>query len=321
MSVTLSVVVPATDQPPTLAQAEAALAASQQRADEVLVVTDPRLGASEARNAGAARASGDVLVFVDADVRVHPDALGRIRSAFDADPGLTALHGSYDDSPSHRSTVSEFRNLLHHHVHQANAGPAETFWTGLGAVRRDAFLAIGGLDAERYPHPSIEDIELGHRLAAAGGRLVLDPSVQGTHLKRWTLRSMVRTDFARRAVPWIALQVRSGRLSSALNMGWAHRCSALACVALVLGVLATALPVVAVAVGLLLGLNHRFYALLARRLGVVRGTLAVTLHWLHHLVAVAAVPAGLVLAARERGRSTGAPTLVPEALVGSGSTP
>ena len=175
----------------------------------MLVVTDPSLGASDARNAGAARATGDVLVFVDADVRVHPDALGRIRAAFDADPSLTALHGSYDDSPSHRSTVSAFRNLLHHHVHQANPGPAETFWTGLGAVRRDAFLAVGGFDAERYPHPSIEDIELGHRLVAAGGTLVLDPTVQGTHLKRWTLRSMVHTDFARRAVPWIALQVRS----------------------------------------------------------------------------------------------------------------
>ena len=44
-----------------------------------------------------------------------------------------------------------------------------TFWTGLGAVRRDAFLAVGGFDGARYPHPSIEDIELGRRLFAAGG--------------------------------------------------------------------------------------------------------------------------------------------------------
>jgi GT2 family glycosyltransferase len=303
---TVSVVVPATDAPGTLADCLAALDRSHDRPDERFVVTDPSLGASEARNAGAAQADGEVLVFVDADVCVHPDAIGRIRAAFDADPGLTALHGSYDDRPAHRSTVSAFRNLLHHHVHHANPGPAETFWTGLGAVRRDAFLAVGGLDAERYPHPSIEDIELGHRLAAAGGRLVIDPAVQGTHLKRWTLRSMVHTDFARRAVPWIALQVRTGRLSTTLNMGWAHRCSALACVALVLALLATSPPAAALAVGVLLGLNHRLYLLLARRLGPIRAVLAVGLHWLHHLVAVAAVPAGLVLAARERGRSPAA---------------
>lgn len=314
MPTSVSVVVPATDAPPTLGDCLTALDRSDDGPDERIVVTDPSLGASDARNAGAARAGGDVLVFVDADVRVHPDAIGRIRAAFEADPGLTALHGSYDDRPAHRSTVSAFRNLLHHHVHHANPGPAETFWTGLGAVRRDAFLAAGGLDAERYPHPSIEDIELGHRLAAAGGRLVIDPAVQGTHLKRWTLRSMVHTDFAHRAVPWIALQVRSGRLSSTLNMGWAHRCSALGCLTLVLGLLATSLPVVASAVGLLLGLNHRLYLLLARRMGPLRAVLAVGLHWLHHLVAVAAVPAGLLLAARERTRSTAAPTLVPDPL-------
>lgn len=304
MPVTLSVVVPATDEPPTLAAAVTALERSDDQPEERLVVSRPGLSACEARNEGAARATGDVLVFVDADVEVHPDALGRIRAAFDADPSLTALYGAYDDRPRHRSTVSAFRNLLHHHVHQANPGPSETFWSGLGAVRRDAFAAAGGFDGARYPHPSIEDIELGHRLVAAGGRLELDPSIQGTHLKRWTLGSMVHTDFARRAVPWIALQVRTRRLSSTLNMGWAHRWSALACVALVVALVATAAHQTAwLAVGaltsVLVALNHRLYGLLVGRLGVLRAPLGIGLHWLHHLVAVAAVPVGLAVAVRE----------------------
>ena len=214
-------VVPATDHPPTLATCQAALAASTEPPDEVIVVDGPRsLSASDARNAGALQARGDVLVFVDADVEVHPDALGRIRDAFARDPGLTALHGSYDDSPRASGTVSVFRNLLHHHVHQTGGGPAATFWSGLGAVRRADFLAVGGFDGARYPQPSIEDIELGHRLCEAGGRLRLDPSIQGTHLKRWTLRSMLWTDFARRGAPWVALQLRTGRMASTLNCSW-----------------------------------------------------------------------------------------------------
>ena len=146
-----------------------------------------------------------------------------------ATPRLTALHGSYDDAPSAGGTVSMFRNLLHHHIHQTGAGPAETFWSGLGAVRRTDLLAVGGFDGVRYPHPSIEDIELGHRLAVAGGRLRLDPTIQGTHLKRWTLRSMLWTDFARRGVPWVALQLRTRRIASTLNCSWRHRVSALMC--------------------------------------------------------------------------------------------
>jgi len=155
-----------------------------------------------------------------------------------ARPGLTAVFGSYDDAPSTGGTVAAFRNLLHHHVHQGASGPAETFWSGLGAVRREAFLAAGGFDADRFPHPSVEDIDLGVRLAANGAQILLDPTIQGTHLKAWTLRSMVCTDFARRGVPWVALLLRSGRRSTVLNLGWRHRLSAAACVAGTLAVLA-----------------------------------------------------------------------------------
>ena len=128
-------------------------------------------------------------------------------------PRLVAVFGSYDDQPADPAPVSRFRNLLHHHVHSSSPGPAETFWAGLGAIRRDAFLAAGGFDAARYPEPAIEDIELGTRLVADGASIVLDPQIRGTHLKRWSLTSMVRTDLVRRGIPWVQLQLESGRSS------------------------------------------------------------------------------------------------------------
>ena len=300
---TLSVVVPATDRPPTL---PACLAAIERAggSDEVVVVDGPPgLSACGARNDGARRATSDVLVFVDSDVEIHPDALERIRAAFTARPELTAVFGSYDDVPSAGGTVAAFRNLLHHHVHQGSGGPAKTFWSGLGAIRRDAFLTAGGFDADRFPHPSVEDIDLGVRLAANGAQLLLDPSIQGTHLKAWTLRSMVFTDFARRGVPWVALQLRSGRGSTALNLGWRHRISAAACTFGVLAVLARRPCDVAASALVLLGLNRDFYTLLARRRGLGEAVVGVGLHAVHHLTAVAAVPAGVVVHARERRSS------------------
>jgi GT2 family glycosyltransferase len=298
---TLAVIVPATDRPPTLDRCLAAIGAADEPPEEVVVVDGaPSPGPAAARNAGARRTDADVLVFVDADVEVHADAFVRVRRAFEGDSRLGAVFGSYDDAPSAPGLVSGFRNLLHHHVHQAGAGPASTFWAGLGAIRRDVFEAHGGFDAERYPRASIEDIELGCRLVASGVRIELDPGVLGTHLKIWTLGSMLETDFSRRGAPWVALMLGSDASRSALNLGWRHRASAAAAG---LGALALARgrrSAVAASVAALVILNRDFYALLLHRQGPAGAIAGVGLHGLHHLTGIAAVPAGVLVYLRER---------------------
>ena len=297
----LTVVIPATDAPATLGRCLAALRRSS-AAHVVEVVADPRDGGpAAARNAGVARTDGDIVVFVDADVEVHADALARLREALEHDAGLAAVFGSYDEHPRASATVSRFRNLLHHHVHTSAAGPATTFWAGLGAVRRDAFDAVGGFDARRYPRPSIEDIELGMRLHAAGRRIALDPRARGTHLKRWTLRSMLRTDLAARGAPWVALRLeRGGAGGAVLNLSWRHRLAAAAAVLAAAGAVAGRGRVAALALVAMVALNARFYALLARRGGVRLVLAGVPLHLVHHLTAAASVPAGVLLWARGR---------------------
>ena len=296
--VALSCVVPATNRPVTLEQTLVAIRAAVDPPEELIVVEEPAFaGPAQARNDGARRATGDVLVFVDSDVLVHEDAFRRIRVAFDADPELVAVFGSYDDEVATSGVVAGFRNLLHHHVHQSAAGEARTFWAGLGAIRRDAFLAVGGFDVERYPVPSIEDIELGGRLA---GRIVLDPQLLGTHLKEWTLVGMVKTDFAQRGVPWVERRLERRELPTALTLGWRERASAAASVAAAVSLLRRKPGGVALAAGTLVGLNRDFYGLLARKQGPKRAATGVALHAIHHLTAAAAVPAGVIAHRRRR---------------------
>ena len=296
--VRLSVIVPATNRPSTLGQCLDAIAQASAPPDQLIVIEDNALKhPALARNAGARQATGDVLVFIDADVTVHPDAFVRIRQAFDGDPMLVALFGSYDDAPAAPGTVSVFRNLLHHHVHQHGAGPAGTFWAGLGAMRRDAFDASGGF----IEHP-IEDIELGMRLSQGGARIILDPAVQGTHLKNWSLWSMLRTDLLVRGIPWVGLLLehRGSAAISKLNLGWSHRLSALACLALVASVVLASVPLGAFALAVLIALNISFYRLLTRRTGLLRTVHGIGLHFLHHLVAIVALPLGALAYARRR---------------------
>jgi GT2 family glycosyltransferase len=301
----LTVVIPATNAPETLDRCIAAIAYADDAPDEVIIVKEPRNASPAwARNRGADRASHEIIVFVDADVEVSRDAFRRIREAFDALPGLTAVFGSYDDSPEDPGVVSSFRNLLHHHVHQQGGGPVATFWAGLGAVRREAFLEAKGFDERRFPHPSVEDIELGMRLTAAGKMIRLDPAIQGRHLKRWTFGSMVHADLTRRGIPWTRLLLERGPGSAALNLSWRHRTSALASVTFLAGLAGRRPAVAASSLSVILWLNRSFYLLLARRGGPRLAAAGVGLHVTHHLVSAVAVPLAMVghLGRRRRSR-------------------
>lgn len=174
-------------------------------ADQLIFTPPGPRGPGLARNHATEHARGEAMVFIDADVVVAPDALERFATIFRHQPDVAAVFGAYDTNPGDPGFVSQYRNLLHHWVHAQQAGDAQTFWAGCGAVRLDAFRAVGGFDGMRYQRPQIEDIELGYRLADKGYRILLDPSIQGQHLKTWTLHKMARADLLDRAVPWMSL--------------------------------------------------------------------------------------------------------------------
>ena len=180
-------------------------AIARKSTDRVVQLRGEPRGPAFARNRGFEAASADIIAFVDADVCVHPDALRRCIGHFRDDPSLAAVFGSYDDRPSDPAFVSQYRNLLHHYVHQRGGGPTGSFWAGCGAVRRQPFCEAGMFDETTYARPAIEDVELGYRLHARGHRLLLDPLIQGTHRKSWTLITMLRADFLHRGVPWTRL--------------------------------------------------------------------------------------------------------------------
>ena len=251
-----------------------------------------RLGPGGARNAAAPVAIGQILWFVDADVVVHDDAARRLAHAFRASDAA-AVFGCYDDRPAGTNFLSQYKNLVHHHYHRREPGDAETFWAGCGAVRKDIFVACGGFDADAYPHPSIEDIELGYRLRERGARIVLAPEVQGTHLKVWHLANLLHTDIIRRALPWSRLILARTGLPDTLNVGIGERMNAVLAAGLFASVVLAAtsmapfwLPLVIMAA---LGVaNRRLYATFRRGHGQLFAIAGVAFHQIYYLYSSAA---------------------------------
>lgn len=184
-------------------------------------------GSANARNIGVSQSQAEIILFVDADVLIRPDAIRMLRSFFSQNPDVSAVFGSYDDQPRESDFFSQYRNLMHHFFHQTGDHDAETFWTGFGAIKRDAFMQIGGFNGKKYKAPSIEDIELGYRLRQNGQRILLEPALQATHLKKWSFYSIVRNDFWYRAVPWTEILLLNPQVKHDLNIKSSQKVSAL----------------------------------------------------------------------------------------------
>jgi GT2 family glycosyltransferase len=284
----------------------------------VVPLTGGPYGPATARNRGAAVATGDVLAFVDSDVVVHPGAVAGLAAVLESEPTVDAVFGAYDDAPDDPGVVSQCKNLAHSFIHQRSSPEATTFWAGLGAVRKAAFSDVGGFD-ERFRRPSVEDIDLGYRLTIAGYRIRLDPTVQATHLKRWTAWSLIRTDVRDRGIPWMQLLYRYATLRNDLNLTWRYRSAvALAYVAVICAAAAVRWPALLAcslaALAAIAWLDRDYYAFLARMRGARSAAAWFPLHVIHHLGNGLAFVAGTALGLagdRPIGRRLGALSRTP----------
>lgn len=223
-------------------------------------------GPAAARNYGARVAKGKIIAFVDSDVIVQNTTIERVAADFRNDPNVVAIFGSYDDSPAADDFLSQFKNLLHHFIHQNSEENAKTFWAGFGAIYREVFLQLHGFDEKRYTKPSIEDIELGLRICNAGYQIRLDKDLQVKHAKKWSWCGLLRTEILNRALPWSKLIIEKGALSSDLNLKLTYRISSFLAGIILLIFILTILD----AMGIIgIGINKYFVALAVLLVGAV----------------------------------------------------
>jgi glycosyltransferase involved in cell wall biosynthesis len=226
-------------------------------------------GAADARNAGAAAATSSILVFLDADIVIPRDSLRRIEAVFAERSDIAAMFGSYQEDTPPRDFFSQYKNLLHHYTHQTSSPQAKTFASGFGAVRAEVFKALAGFEpGRRY----LEDIELGYRMNRAGYRVLLDRQLQMTHCKRYTLPSLVHSDFFARAVPWTRLMLEKRIFQNDLNTKVNNVLSVPISALILAAPLALRFPwigvAVAVSIVMFVALNHRFLAFLLHKRGL-----------------------------------------------------
>jgi GT2 family glycosyltransferase len=157
-----------------------------------LIHNRARRGPTAATNRGARATDAALLFFVDGDCTPAPDWIAEGVRSF-ADPAVCAVEGAIHyahPSPGfrHRVPINPFYNLSRR---GSLTQPGTDYANGNFAVRREAFVAIGGFNAQRYAYGR-EDTDLGLRLRARG-RIAFNPAMIVTHKEEyWTFRDLLR---------------------------------------------------------------------------------------------------------------------------------
>lgn len=166
--------------------------------------SEVRQGSFHARQIGAAMAKGRILLFIDADVIIYSDTIAKIVSVFNENDGIAGLICSYDDAPAAMNTISQFKFLYHHYIHQHEKEYVRSFWTGCGAIKKSVFDQIEGFKHSCLAgFDPIKDIELGYKLTQHHFKIYNAKHIQVKHLKSLDFTEWVRTDIFNRGIPWI----------------------------------------------------------------------------------------------------------------------
>jgi glycosyltransferase involved in cell wall biosynthesis len=156
----------------------------------------------EARNTGALYTSGDILVFLDADVVTTLHDLTQSVNRLPLE-GNVCMFAVYDRGDHLKNTVSRYKNFWIRHSTLAAPQPLQWLNSSLVVLTRKSFIKVGGFAGDFTCRHGGEDIDLGRRIAETGGAVALDKQLEVSHLKHFTLYSLWLND-QRRAQGWLS---------------------------------------------------------------------------------------------------------------------
>ncbi len=149
------------------------------------VLRQANAGPAAARNAGARHASGEIVLFTDADCRPEPGWLEAMTRPF-GKPEVAAVQGRYVGSQPEIAARWSQLEFDERYDRIPDGADIDFVFTYSAAYRRDVFLGLGGFDLA-FPAPNGEDMDLAFRLKERGHHFVFAGGARMRHVHptRW----------------------------------------------------------------------------------------------------------------------------------------
>lgn len=170
-----------------------------------IITLDQNKGVAHARNVLLNNASGDLIVFIDADTVADPNLIRELEACYEA--GVDGVGGRAFEAAGN-SLEDKWRRL---HACQSHGdefkASVDFLWGVCSSYRRDVLFQVGGFD-ERF-RTNGEDAEMGFRLNQMGKRLAYTPDAIVHHQRTDTFVSLFKMMY--RWYYWGYLAMRKAR--------------------------------------------------------------------------------------------------------------
>jgi len=159
-----------------------------------IIKNQKNMGPACARNIGAKQAKGNILFFLDSDVKIANSTFNKIAEKFN-NADIAAVQTIYSKLTPVKNFLSQYQNLYQHYNFK---GIRQEYLCRLSsyavAVKKDVFFEVGGFP-EFVKNASIEDGLLGMALYSQGYRILLAGDIQVEHLAYFDIRKLLSRMF------------------------------------------------------------------------------------------------------------------------------
>jgi len=167
--------------------------------------TAQNLGSGCARNFGAGKTQGEILLLLDSDVEVFPDYISAHLALHHRQPravGVGSLEFPYNLARQGLARYYATRGRVK--LNNPSLMPGKYFVSTVASVPRSLFDEVGGFDPAFRSYGG-DDLELGLRLEKVGAHLEYLPLAKAYHHHLRTIKQMIKAveSYGRGSVPLI----------------------------------------------------------------------------------------------------------------------
>jgi len=158
-----------------------------------LITLKKNYGAANARNVGAAKAKGKILIFTDSDIVFHKDTLKKIKKHLKRYPKKEIFLGMFSSKLRFKNIFSQYKHLYLLYYYLKQGKQLHTLDTSLTIIYKNLFDKFKFNENVKIS----EDAELGMRLLKAGHSITQVKDINIEHIKKYSFFNFIKTDFIR----------------------------------------------------------------------------------------------------------------------------